>query len=169
MAGERMIATTDIEHRHITTREALRAAAVDLVAGARREVLICSPMLEATFYNRADLAQTFGQFIARRAGNRIRIVVEDGEHMLQADVRLVELARRFSDLILIRRLGELHHGLAEMFIVADGKSCLHQRDLTSVDATCDFHAAHLADPLARRFETLWAGSDPLPDLHPFRL
>ena len=164
-----MVEIAQTEHRHLTDREALRTAAVDLVAGARREVLICSPMLEATLYNRADLTQALGQFIARRAGNRIRIIVEDGEHMLLADVRLVELARRFSDLILIRRLGELHHGLAEMFFVADAKSCLHQRDITTVDATCDFHCAHLADPLARRFETLWAASEPLPGLHPFRL
>lgn len=164
-----MVEIAQTEHRHVADREALRNAAVDLVTGARREVLICSPMLEASLYNRADLSHALGQLIARRAGNRIRILVEDAEHMLLTDVRLVDLARRFSDLILIRRLGELHLGMTEMFIVADGKSCLHQRDLTTVDATCDFHSTQRAEPLARRFDTLWAASEPLPGLHPFRL
>lgn len=166
---EEKLARTDKEHRHLTTRDGLRAAAIDLLAGARHEVLICAPMLDAAFFNRADLTQAMGQFIARRAGNRIRIVVEDTEHMLQADVRLVELTRRFSDLILIRRLGEQHHGLAEMFMVVDKASSLHQRDVTSVDATCDFYTPSLADPLARHFETYWDASEPVVGLHPFRL
>ena len=157
------------DHRHLTTRETVRAAIVDLVTVAQHEILICAPQLEAAFYNRADVAQALGHFIARRTGNRIRILVEDSELLLQADVRLVELTRRFSDLILIRQLGELHQGLAEMFIVVDAQSCLHQRDIGAVDATYDFHAAQLAMPLARRFETLWAASDLLPGLHPFRL
>lgn len=169
MDTDKEVAQAGKEHRHLSTRDSVRCAAVDLLLGARHEVLICAPMLDAAYFNRADLAQALGQFIARRAGNRIRIVVEDGEHMLQADVRLVELARRFSDLILIRRLGEQHHGLAELFIVVDGKSALHQSDITTVDATCDFHTPRLAEPLARRFETLWAASEPLTGLHSFRL
>lgn len=166
---EEKTAQMEKEHRHLTTRDDLRAAAINLLAGARHEVLICAPMLDAAFFNRADLTQAMGQFIARRAGNRVRIVVEDTEHMLQANVRLVELTRRFSDLILIRRLGEQHHGLAEMFIVGDKANSLHQRDVTGVDATCDFHAPSLADPLARRFETYWDASEPVVGLHPFRL
>lgn len=159
----------DKEHRHISTRDSLREAAIDLIASARHEILICAPMLDAAVFNRADLGQALGQFIARRAGNRIRIVVEDTEQLLQANVRLVELTRRFSDLIQIRRCGEQHRGLAEMFIVADKASSLHQRDITSMDATCDFYTPRLADPLARRFETYWDASEPVSGLHPFRL
>lgn len=166
---DKELAQTDKEHRHVSTRDSLRMAAIDLIASARHEVLICAPMLDAAFFNRSDLAQGLGQFIARRAGNRMRIVVEDTEHMLQANVRLVELTRRFSDLILIRRLGEQHHGLAEMFIVVDKASSLHQSDIASVEATCDFYTPSLADPLARRFEAYWDASAPVVGLHPFRL
>ena len=157
------------EHRHPATRDELLAAVVDGITRARREILICSPTLDPALYNRAVCAQALGHFIARRASNRVRMVVEDTEHMLLANVRLVELTRRFSDMILIRRLGEPHRGLAEMFLVADSDSCLHQRDITAIDATLDFQAPHLAIPLVRRFETIWAASEPVPGLHPFRL
>lgn len=157
------------EHRHPTTRDELYSAAVDLVNRARREVLICSPMLDPALYNRVALSEALSHFIARRASNRIRIAIEDSEHMLLADVRLVELTRRFSDMILIRRLGEQHHGLAEMFLVADAEHCLHQQDIATIDATLDFHAPRLATPLAHRFETIWAASEPVPGLHSFRL
>jgi len=157
------------EHRHVTTRDELRVAAVDLVTRARREIEICSPALDPALYNRATLAEALGHFIARQARCRVRIVVEDTEHMLLSSVRLVELARRFSDMILIQRLGEPHHGLTEMFIVADSESCLYQQDITVIDATLDAHTPHLALPLARRFEDIWAASEPVPGLHGFRL
>ncbi|HJW81771.1 MAG TPA: hypothetical protein VJ396_05955 [Acidiferrobacterales bacterium] len=157
------------EHRRVMTRDELRVAAVDLIAQARREIVICSPALDPALYNRAALAEALGHFIARQARCRARIVVEDTEHMLQSSTRLVELARRFSDLLLIQRLGEPHHGLTEMFMVADGDSCLYQQDIATIDATLDLHTPHLALPLARRFEDIWAASEPAPGLHGFRL
>ena len=157
------------EHRHLTTRDALQVAATDLIAQARREIVICSPALDPALYNRAALAGALGHFIARQAHCRVRILVEDTEHMLLGNVRLVELARRFSDMLLIQRLGEPHHGLTEMFLVADGESCLYQQDIAAVDATLDLHVPHLALPLARRFEDMWAASEPVPGLHSFRL
>jgi len=82
-----------------------------------------------------------------------------------ADVELPGM----NGLELIQRLGEPHHGLTEMFIVADGESCLFQQDIATIDATLDLHAPHLALPLARRFEDIWAASEPAPGLHNFRL
>lgn len=151
------------------TRDELSIAAVDLLAQARREIVICSPALDPALYNRSALTDALGHFIARQARARARIVVEDTEHMLLSSVRLVELTRRFSDKILIQRLGEPYHGLTEMFMVADSESCLCQRDITVIDATLDLHAPHLAAPLARRFEDIWAASEPAPGLHNFSL
>lgn len=157
------------EHRHPTTRDDLSVAALDLIAQARREIMICSPALDPSLYNRAALTEALGHFIARQPHCRARIVVEDTEHMLLSSVRLVELARRFSDMIRIQRLGEPHHGMTEMFIVADSESCLYQQDITVIDATLDLHTPHLAAPFTRRFEDIWAASEPVPGLHTFRL
>ncbi len=157
------------EHRHLATRDDLRVAVVDLIAQARRELVICGPALDPAFFNRAILAEALGHFIARPSRGRARIVVEDTEYLLQSSIRLVELARRFSDLILIQRLGEAHHGLTEMFMVTDGESCLYQQDNATIDATLDLHAPQLALPLAHRFEDIWAASEPVPGLHGFRL
>lgn len=169
MSDHNEIGTPTKEHRHLKTRDDLRIAAVDLIAQARRELVICSPALDPALYNRFALAEALGHFIARQSRCRARIVVEDTEHMLRSSIRLVELARRFSDMILIQRLGEAHHGLTEMFMVADSESCLYQQDITTIDVTLDLHTPHLAAPLARRFEEIWAASEPVPGLHSFRL
>jgi hypothetical protein len=155
------------EHRHLTTRDDMRVAVIDLIAQARRELVICSPALDPALYNRAVLTEALGHFIAQKGYCRLRIVVEDTEQLLLDNVRLVELTRRYSDIILIRRLGELHHGLAEMIIVADSESCFRQQDVATIDATLDLHVPHLSIPLARRFESIWAASEPVPGLHGF--
>ena len=157
------------EHRHPTTRDTLRSAAVELIEQARREIVICSPALDPALFNRTALPEALGHFIARLPRSRVRMVVEDTEHMLQSNVRLVELTRRFSDIIQIQRMGEPHHGLTEMFMVADGESCLYQQDTAVIDATLDLNTPHLAAPHARRFEEIWAASEPVPGLHGFRL
>jgi hypothetical protein len=169
MSDQRQSDLPTKEHRHVATRDDLRVAVVDLLAHARRDLMICCPALDPTLYNRAAVTDALGHCVARHARSRIRIVVEDTEHMLLSCVRLVELARRFSDLILIQRLGEPHRGLTEMFIVADGESCLYQQDISVVDATLDVNTPQRATPLAQRFENIWAASEPVPGLHSFRL
>lgn len=160
---------TVTEHRHPQTREALHAATLDLVRAAQRELQIVTPALDAAVWNSAAMGEALGQFIARHARNRARIVIEDSEHMLATCTRLVALARRFSDLLLIRRLGEAHHGLSSMFALADQDSCLLQKDITVVDATLDLATPRSAARHRQRFEEIWDASEPVPGLHGFRL
>ena len=157
------------EHRHPQTRESLRAATLDLVRAARHELEIVAPALDATLWNSAAMGEALAGFVAGHARNRARFVVEDTEHMLATCTRLVELARRFSDLLLIRRLGEVHHGLSSMFAVADREGCLVQQDVAAVDGTFDLGAPRLAAPYRRRFEEIWDASEAVPGLHGFRL
>lgn len=157
------------EHRHPDTRDGLRDAQLDLVQAARHELRIVAPVLDAAVFNSAAMGEAIGRFVAGRARNRAQVVVEDTEHMLRNCTRFVELARRFSDLLVVRRLGEPHLGLREMFMTADRHSCLRQPDFARVDATLDLHAPKPTGALLQRFEDIWAAAEPVPGLHPFRL
>lgn len=156
-------------HRHPDTRDTLREALLELVRAARRELRLVSPVLDPIVFRDNRVADELGHFLARHAGNRILMVVEDTDEMLTTLPRLVELARRFADLFLVRRLGEAHHGLNKMFAVADHSGCLVQPEITRIDATLDLAAPHQAIPLARRFDEIWAGAEPVPGLHMFKL
>lgn len=156
-------------HRHPETRDGLRAAQLELVGSARRELRIATPALDAALYSGAAMTEALGRFIAAHARNRLRVVVEDTEHMLQSCTRFVELARRFSDLLVVRRLGEPHRGLRELIMVADHDGCLYQPDVALVDATLDLRSPKHAGALAQRFDEIWAASEPAPGLHLFRL
>jgi hypothetical protein len=156
-------------HSHPDTREEMRAAQLELVRSARHELRILTPALDAAAFNSSAMAEALGRFIADHRHNRARVVVEDTEHMIQTCTRFVELARRFSDLLIVRRLGEPHRGLREMFMMADHDSCLYQPDVALVDATLDLHAPKQAGALGQRFEEIWASTEPAPGLHNFRL
>lgn len=156
-------------HQHPETREALRAALLQLVQTARHELVVAAPALDAALWNGVAMGQALNRLISSHPRNRIRVVVEDSEHFLATCVRLVELARRLSDLVLIRRLGEPHRGLNQMFAVADRGSCLLQMDIGMIDATLDLDTPRVAAPLAARFDEIWEATDPLPGLHGFRL
>ena len=156
-------------HRHLQTREALQEAHLELVNSARHELAVASPALDESIWNSAAMGEALGHFLARHARNRARIVIEDTEHMLTHCSRLVELARRFSDLLLIRRLGDPHRGLAEMFVLADRDSCLVQADIRRMDATLDLKVPRTAAPYVQRFEQIWDASEPISGLHGFRL
>lgn len=169
MADDNQTDVVKAIHRHPDTRETLRAALLELVNGARYELVLCSPVLDPALFNSAALNEALLHFLTRHTRNRARLVVEDTVHMLTTCARLVELARRLSDLLLIRRLGESHHGITELFAVADGEGCLLQLDVDVIDATLDLQAPRLARPLASRFEDIWAASEPVEGLHGFRL
>jgi hypothetical protein len=156
-------------HKHPTTREDLREAQLELLRETRREYMLAAPMLDASHWNTAAFTDTLAHLIARHPQARVRIVTEDTEHLLAGCTRLVELTRRFSDRILIRRLGEPHHGLNSLFAVGDRGACLVQPDQEQTDATLDLHAPRAAAPWLQRFEEIWNASEPIPGLHGFRL
>lgn len=160
---------TEARHAHPETREALREALLRLVQAARHEIAVVAPVLDAALWNSAAMGEALSQLVTRHRRNRVRIVVEDSEHLLATCARLVELARRLSDLVLIRRLGKAHHGLNELLAIADHDGCLVQADVGILDATLDLDTPHLAAPRLRRFEEIWDAADPLPGLHIFRL
>lgn len=157
------------DHRRLQTRETLRGALIELVNSTRSEFALATPMLDSSIWNSAVMGEALSHLVGRGSRHRTRIVVEDTDFMLSACPRLVELARRFSDLILIRRLGEPHRGLNEMFAIADRNSCLAQADLGTVDATLDLNAPRVTAPYLQRFEEIWSAAEPAPGLHGFRL
>jgi len=156
-------------HQHIQSRGDLQTAQLQLVNAAQHELTVATPALDESSWNSSALTDALAHFLARHTRNRARIIIEDTEHLLTQVGRTVELARRYSDLLLIRRLGEPHRGLAEMFAVADRIHCLAQPDIRTVDATLDLGAPRVAAPWVQRFESIWEASEPIDGLHGFLL
>ena len=169
MNAEHISEAREAIHRHPATRDALAAALLELLQATRREFMLVTPMLEPGHWNTATYTEALAHLIARHPQTRVRMVVEDSEHLLGSCPRLVELARRFSDRVFIQRLGDSHRGMTSLFAVADRDSCLVQADHDQTDATLDLHAPRITAPWLQRFEEIWSNAEPTPGLHGFRL
>ncbi|KPL26931.1 MAG: hypothetical protein AMJ72_11680, partial [Acidithiobacillales bacterium SM1_46] len=78
--------------------------------------------------------------------------------------RLIDLARRLSDFVEIRQVGESDRGLRELFVLADRNAVLYQQDVTRVEAIVDTGGRRAGAELRMRFQGLWDRSEPIPEI-----
>jgi len=149
------------QRRIIRDRHEVSDFLVVLAENATREIVIFAPRLDGAFFNSSRFARALASFAARHRQNLARIVVEDTEQTLRDNDRLVGLCRRLSDFVHMQQVAEEHLGIREMFLVIDHRGYLHQQDIAKPDCIADFHNAHDAVLLARRFDELWDRSEPI--------
>ena len=151
---------------HTNTRGDLRDAIVKQLGHAHRHIAVFAPVMDGYCFNTAHVAQTLARFAASHRQNLVRVLVENDRQVLRDNERIIELIRRFSDFIKMRRVGERHIGLTEMFIITDSSGYLHQPDLTKADCLLDFTDRYKSSQLSRKFEQIWDASEPITGVHP---
>ncbi len=153
-------ASSSKKRQRIATREAARDAIVTLIEQAQRNIMVFGPVLDGLLFNTARTAEALGKFIARHHENRARILIEDSQQVVRDNARIIALAKRFSDAVQIRTVGEDNAGLRELFVVADERGYLHQLDLEQLEFMVAMDAGTEATMLARRFREMWDMSQP---------
>lgn len=146
-------------------RAAVQERLLLLAERARREFLVFSPQLDARLFNTQELTQRLTSFAARDRHNRAYILVEDADQALRDNDRMVRLCRQMSDLVQMRRVGEEHLGLRELFVVVDHLGYLHQPDITNPEWVSALSNPRGAVPLAERFHEMWDRSEPIGAIH----
>jgi len=169
MIENRNLDPSESRHSHPGTRDELHIALLELIRKTQNEFTFAGPMLEPAIWCRSDTTEALGQMVTRHSRNRVRIAIEDSEYFLNSCTRLVELARRVSDILMVRRIGDIHHGFNQAIVIGDRAHCLVQKDASRYDATLDLDAPRIALLHLERFDEIWQTSDPLPGLHGFRL
>jgi hypothetical protein len=144
--------------------EQVREHMAQLAEGARHDIQLFAPQLDARLFNGGRLTVALAHFVAQHRHSRVRFLVEDGEQALRDNQRVVELCRRLSDYVDLRRVGEVHRGLREVFVVADRAAYVHQQDVTKPTFVVDPAGRRTAVELASRFEAMWEQSEPVSGL-----
>ena len=167
MASNRHADHEDTRDRvHTSTRDDLREAIVNLLGQAHRRIVLFAPVMDGYLFNTAHVAQTLARFATGHRQNLARVLVENTHQALHDNERIIELSRRLSDFIKLRKVGERHTGLTEMFIVIDTSAYLHQPDLTKPDCLLDFTGRRRRAELSRKFEQIWDAGEPITGIHP---
>lgn len=136
-----------------------RDALVAVIALARREIVCFDQDLIAMGLAETRTVALLSDFAQGGRQRRIRFAVHDAEPMAARAPRLIELLRRFSHVVEVRRTPDHLHHLAERWLLADAGS-----------GVIRFHADHARGKLVtdepteiqgwwQRAEDLWADSE----------
>lgn len=153
------------EPHRATGREEMSAAIAESIGKASRKLSIYAPSINPLFFNSADAVAALASFCTAAPQNRVRFLVEQGDRTVRENGRLVNLARRISDLIEIRQLGEETAATAEMFMVVDNKGYLHQADSEKAQCVVDLEDTTRAGAFSNRFDRMWERSVVISGLH----
>jgi hypothetical protein len=157
-------ATSPGTTERVSGRDAMGDRLAQLVECARRELAILAPQLDPHWFNQSRVGTALARFLTTHPQNRARLLVEDAEQAVRDNDRVVSIARRLSDFLEIRRLGEQDLGCREMFALADRVGVFHQGDTTRLEALFSANDVRAAATLKQRFNEAWERSEPVTEL-----
>jgi hypothetical protein len=151
-------------------RLSLRAASARMARQAVRELAIFSHDLDAPLYDFREFLDA-ARRLAIHGGARlpVRILLFDPEPAVRKGHRLVELARKHSSHVQIRRIPPEFHQHTEAYLLADARGYVLRRLANVYEGTADFDAPLMVRRLHEQFDHIWQLSDIPPELRRLQL
>ncbi len=153
----------------VTTRDDNRTAAALLAAQARRQVELFSHDLEPMLYDQPALVDALTQLSISSPRARIRILAKDFERAVKEGHRLVELSRRLSSFVELRKVHSDYQSFNETFFLADDYGLLHRRHAPRFEGVFSCKAQMEVRRLRAYFDEVWDRSEPDADLRRLHL
>jgi hypothetical protein len=134
--------------------EAFAHHAKEIVAGARRELAILGERLDSTIYDQ-PLAELISRLARADRNARVRILLKDIQPITERGHALLDLARRLSSKVEIRKLLIEPENETEAFLVADRLQVLYQHSDGDYTGFANYQAGPEAAKLLDTFDHLW--------------
>lgn len=142
----------------------IRDAGIRMADRALREFLLFERTLDPALYDRRPFVSAIRRLALARAGLPVRILIFDSRQASATGHRLIELSRRLTSRIAIRRVEEDDRKRPDAFLIADECSYLHRQIATTMAAIVDFDDPAEARRLRATFEQIWERSAADPEL-----
>lgn len=153
----------------IATREDNRNGAALLASQARRQIELFSPDLEPVLYDQTAFIEALAQLPLGSPRARIRILAKDFERAIKQGHRLVELSRRLSSYIEIRKVHSDYHAYNETFLLVDDYGLLHRRHSPRYEGVFSCKSPLEVRRLRAYFDEVWGRSETDADLRRLHL
>lgn len=131
------------------------SVALELAQQSRRHLRLLSHSLDHELFDRDDFAGAISQLARNSRFSEIRLLVLEVRPIVERGHRLLELCRRLSTTLQIRRADCGPETIKENFIVADDRGVLCYPVREPEKAWADFNNRPLADDYATQFDELW--------------
>ncbi len=128
---------------------------IEMVAGARQEIVIGSVDLDRRIYGGDVLVGGLRRFLLEHRRGRLRGLVQKPKLAVRGAHRLVELSRALSSRIELREPGAASSGGGEEYIIVDQRKLLVRTAPGDLEARYYADAPALAREQQRSFEQCW--------------
>ena len=142
----------------IDTHEDNQLAALQLVSQGGRSLDIFSRDLEPRIYDIPDFADAVRALAVKTRDMRVRILVIDPDFIIKHGHRLIELARRLTSHMEIRKVHEDYCNNPEAYLVVDNRGLLHRKLASRYEAVVNFNNPMTATELHHQFTEMWERS-----------
>lgn len=139
-----------------------------LLSHAKRTLNVCSPDFEPWLYNNSSVQQACVQFLLAHPRNRLRVLLKDSSRAVTQGHRLINLARRMSSNMQIRKLHP-DYPVQGAFLLTDEHSALVRPEPDRFAGYALYQSPARTRQLQRQFDVAWDHSLSDPDLRSFLL
>lgn len=142
----------------LSDSEECRAVALSLANQAQHSLDIFTHDLDASLYDNDPFLTAVKHLATATRQSRVRVLTRDTEKPVKYGHRLIELSRRLTSAIEIRKCHSDYQNTTEAFLIADVDGILHRKYATRYEAMANFHAPNQARMLLQLFDEIWEKS-----------
>jgi hypothetical protein len=144
----------------LDSRAGVSAVAERMADQASRSLLLHTENLEPAVYDRSAFLEAVSRLARSNKHARIWILVQDPGQAVRSGHRLIELSRRVSTRIQIRRPGQEYRNFHETFLLADSSGYLHRKHANRYEGIANFNDPGKVADWVKYFMEVWERSEP---------
>jgi len=136
-----------------------------VVAAAEQKIKILSYDLDPAFYNQVPLCEQLTDFILASRYQQVQILIQEPRQATDGGHYLIELGKRLSSKIQLRRPAAEHRRkAAAQFLLADDSHVFYREFSDSYKTQAYFDNSSLVQTLVKQFKIQWLQAESHPDL-----
>lgn len=135
----------------------------------RRTVHILSRRLDGRIYDKSEFIRIIGRLATRQPRVQIRILLKEVEPLIKYGHRIIELSRKLSSSIHLRKVHEDYHEYNQAFMVFDERGLIKRQLADRYEGIANFNDPNMARMLISYFDEVWEVSQPDPNLRRLHL
>lgn len=144
--------------RNLTTVADNREAALEIARLARRQLSIFTRDLEPQIYDTHEFVEAVKNLALSASRAQVRILLVEATRAAKEGHRLVELSRRLSSFIEIRRPHRDYLDMVEAFMIADEQGLVYRKLSSRWEGIVDPHDPMQARDRLKLFDQIWQRS-----------
>lgn len=144
-------------------------AALRIARLARRQLAIFTRDLEPPVYDTPEFVDAVKSLALSGSKASVRVLLIDSGRSTKEGHRLVELSRRLSSYIEIRKPHRDYLGMGEAFLIADERALLYRKLATRWEGIADTDDPLQAREKLKLFNTIWQRSHSDPETRQLRI